>query len=216
MMRSALVLCNGDSPSYPLVRRLVPTVDWVVAADGGANIAREIGIIPDLIIGDLDSMTKATRRHFGDVLTLHVARQDNTDLEKALDYLAARKVREVTVLGGTGRRIDFTIGNFSVLWKYKAFMSICIAGNGWYAMPAVGRKTVHARIGTVVSLIPFGGCEGITLRGLEYPLTNASMRVGEVGISNVVRESPFKVSVHRGAMLLVVLEDLRPKHRRRS
>lgn len=215
-MRSALILCNGDSPPYSLVRRLAATVDCVVAADGGANAAREIGIAPDLIIGDLDSITQATRRHFADVLTLHVARQDNTDLEKALDYLAAHKVREVAVLGGTGRRIDFTIGNFSVLWKYRAFMNISIAGNGWYAMPAIGRKIVHARIGTVVSLIPFGGCEGITLRGLEYPLTNASMRVGEVGISNVVRKSPFKVSVQRGAMLLVVLEDLRPKHPGRS
>jgi thiamine pyrophosphokinase len=215
-MQSALVLCNGDPPQRSFVRRLTKKVDRVVAADGGANVAREIGIVPDLIIGDLDSMTSATRRHFRDVLTLHVARQDNTDLEKALEYLAAHGVRDVIVLGGIGRRIDFTIGNFSVLWKYRAFMCVRFAGDGWYAMAAAKKNIIHAHIGTVVSLIPFGPCDGITLRGLEYLLTNASMRIGDVGISNVVRSSPFKVSVQRGTMLLVVLEDLRPKPRERS
>ena len=214
-MSSALVLCNGEPPSPSFARSVARTVDRIVAADGGANIARAIGLRPDIIIGDLDSMTRSTRRHFRDVLTLHVARQDNTDLEKALDYLAADRVHEVTILGATGNRIDFTLGNFSALWTYAAFMEVRIAGEGWYALPVGRKRTVRARIGTTVSLIPCGSCDGITLRGLEYPLTNASMRVGETGLSNVVRQSPFTVRVKRGAMLLVILQDIVRKPRRR-
>jgi thiamine pyrophosphokinase len=161
-------------------------------------------------------MTQATRHHFRDVLTLHVARQDNTDLEKALDYLASQHVQEVTILGATGKRIDFTLGNFAALWNYSAFMEIRLAGDGWFAMPVGRKKAIAAPTGTTVSLIPFGSCDGITLRGLEFPLTNASMRVGETGVSNVVRRSPFIVRVRRGAMLLVVLQDLTERSGRRQ
>lgn len=209
MVRDVLLLCNGDPPPRLLARRLARGSDWVVAADGGANVARALGLVPDVIIGDLDSLKPATRRKFRGSLILRVSRQDNTDLEKALDFLAARRVRSVTILGATGRRVDFTLGNFSVLWKYSSRMDIRFGGDSWYAV-AVGRKrTLRAPRGTTVSLLPFGPCEGVTLRGLRYPLTNASMRVGETGLSNVVVRSPFTVRVRRGAMLLLVQRDVR-------
>jgi thiamine pyrophosphokinase len=214
-MSSALVLCNGEPPSRALARWCARTADRIVAADGGANSARSVGITPHVIIGDLDSMTRATRHHFRNVVTLHVARQDNTDLEKALDFLASHHVQEVTILGATGKRIDFTLGNFVALWNYSAFMEIRLAGDGWFAMPVGRKKVVAAPTGTTVSLIPFGSCDGVSLRGLEFPLTNVSMRVGETGVSNVVRRSPFSVRVRRGAMLLVVLRDLMGRTGRR-
>lgn len=208
-MPSALVLCNGEPPSRALARWCAGTVDRIVAADGGANSARSFGITPDIIIGDLDSVTQATRNHFSGVVTIHIARQDNTDLEKALDYLASQHVQDVTILGATGKRIDFTLGNFAALWNYSGSMDLRLAGDGWFAMPVGRKKVVSARPGTTVSLIPFGSCDGITLRGLEFPLTNASMRVGETGVSNIVRRSPISVRVRRGPMLLIVLRDLR-------
>jgi len=201
-----LLLCNGEPPSRSLVRALAAKADLIVAADGGANTARDCGITPGIIIGDLDSIRPATRRRFRDSVILHVPRQDNTDLEKAFDFLAASGPGSVMVLGATGRRLDFTLGNLSVLWNYTAFLDITFRGDGWRAMP-VGRSLMRAaRPGTVVSLVPFGNCDGVTLRGLRYPLTNASMPVGEIGVSNVVRSSPFTVKVKRGKMLLVMLE----------
>jgi thiamine pyrophosphokinase len=178
----------------------------VVAADGGANIARRYGIKPDIIIGDLDSVSRATLRFFLSSTILYVSRQDNTDLEKALDLLAARNIREVVIIGGTGKRIDFTLANLSVLWAYTSFVDITFMGDGWMAIPVGRKKVVKTRVGTTVSLIPFGDCSGITLKGLRYPLTNATMRVGEIGVSNVVRNSPFTVVVKRGKMMLILLD----------
>ncbi len=172
-------------------------------------MARALGLVPDVIIGDLDSLTRSTRRAFRSTLILRVRRQDNTDLEKALDFLAASRVRAVTILGATGKRIDFTLGNFAVLWKYSRFMDLRFAGDSWYAIAAGRRRVFRARRGTVVSLVPFGDCDGITLRGLRYPLTNASMRVGDTGLSNVVVRSPVTVRVRRGAMLLLIHQDPR-------
>lgn len=214
MSKQVLIICNGEPPSRDLARRLARQVDLIVAADGGANIAREYEIRPDVIIGDLDSITQLTQRFFSSSTILRVDRQDNTDLEKALDYLASQKIRKAVVIGATGKRIDFTLGNLSVLWAYTAFLDLTFMGDGWMAIPVRSKVTLRARIGTTVSLIPFGSCSGITLRGLQYPLTNASMNVGEIGVSNVVCHSPFTVRVKRGHMLLLVIGTARAIRRR--
>lgn len=202
-----LLICNGEAPSRALCRRLARKADLIVAADGGANTARTRGIRPHVIIGDLDSMTPSTRSYFAGSQVVHVTRQDNTDFEKALDYVAERRAKEVTVIAATGRRIDFTLGNLSVIWKYVRLFEVSFVSDGWHAVPVSRKITVRSRKGTVVSLIPFGPCSGITLRGLEYPLRHASMRVGDIGVSNVVTRSPFTVEVTRGKMLLILFEN---------
>jgi len=206
MSKQALIICNGEPPSRALSRRLARESALVVAADGGANFARRHRIKPDIIIGDLDSVSRSTLRFFSSSTILYVSRQDNTDLEKALDLLAARKIREAIIIGGTGKRIDFTLANLSVLWAYTSFLDITFVGDGWKAIPVGRKKVVKTRVGTTVSLIPFGDCGGVTLKGLRYPLTNATMRVGEISASNVVRRSPFTVVVKRGKMLLILLD----------
>jgi thiamine pyrophosphokinase len=212
--KPALVICNGEPPSRALTRRLAHHTDLIVAADGGANIARAYGIRPHLIIGDLDSISKSTRHFFSSSTILHVNRQDNTDLEKALDYLVSQKIRKAVIIGATGKRIDFTLGNLSVLWAYTSLIDLTFVGDGWKAIPVVSRMQLRAPIGTTVSLIPFGRCSGITLRGLQYPLTNASMNVGEIGVSNVVSSSSFTVHVKKGHMLLLVMDTVRKVRRR--
>ena len=199
-----LLICNGESPSRALLRRLASGADTIVAADGGANSALRSGVTPGVIIGDLDSLLPATREAFSGSRVIRVRRQDNTDLEKALDYISAHCPGEVAIAGATGGRIDFTLGNLSVFWNYTRALSMTFVGDGWRAFPVGKRKTVEARRGSTVSLVPFGKCSGITLRGLQYALTNAVMRPGEIGVSNVVTRSPFSASVRSGRMLLVI------------
>jgi thiamine pyrophosphokinase len=206
----ALLICNGEPPSGALIRRLVRRSDLVVAADGGANAARALGVTPHVIIGDLDSITPATRAHFGAALLLRVPRQDNTDLEKALDYLMSLKAKEVVIAGATGRRIDFTLANLSVLWRYVHAFRVTVVGEGWRAIPARGVASVVARPGTTLSLLPFGRVTGITLRGLYYPLRNGTLRTGEVAVSNVVTRSPCSVRVGSGKLLVIVQDGRLP------
>ena len=205
MSKSALIICNGEPPSRALARKLVSRSDLIVAADGGANAARRIGIRPDIIIGDLDSITAATKRFFSSSSIIKIKRQDNTDLEKALDYLLSQNIGDVTIIGATGRRVDFTLGNLSVIWNYVPTMRLMFVGDGWRATPVESGKKIEAKLGTTISLVPFGTCSGVTLRGLRYTLTNATMNVGEIGVSNVVKRSPFSVTVRKGKMLLFIM-----------
>lgn len=209
----ALVICNGEPPARPLVHKLAARAGLIVAADGGANIARQCGTRLDLIIGDLDSISPAVKKFYLSARNerpelIHVPRQDNTDLEKTLDVLQERGVRRVTLVAATGKRIDHTLGNLSVLWNYTHAMDILLVGDGWTAVPVGTKKRVRAKAGTIVSLIPFGACSGITLRGLQYPLLDASMRVGEIGLSNVVVKSPCTVRVNDGNLLMIIQANL--------
>jgi thiamine pyrophosphokinase len=205
---TTLLLCNGELPSRALARRCRGMADHFVAADGGANSARMLGLTPDLIIGDLDSITPATRRTFHDVATLRIQRQDNTDIEKALDHIRKHGGRKVIVLGATGGRIDMTLATLSVCWQYVAGLDLVIAADGWYAVPLRGTRAFDAPTGTRVSLIPFGPCSGITLQGLRFPMMSGKLRVGEVAVSNVVRSRRFGVTVKRGNLLVVVFAAL--------
>jgi thiamine pyrophosphokinase len=208
----ALLICNGEQPSRPLARRLARLADYIVAADGGANRARKLGITPDLIIGDLDSISPATRKFFSLTPVLRVARQDNTDMEKALDHLLFSSLAwEVLIIGATGYRVDHTLGNLAVLSNYSRHIRVVACGDGWHAFPVGQTERVYASVGTTVSLIPFSACHGVTLRGLKYPLRNASLRAGQVAVSNKVQRSPFTISVRRGTMLAVVLEEFVPR-----
>ena len=202
---TTLLVCNGEPPSRGLLRRMLRRADRLVAADGGANAVRANGLKPDLILGDLDSVTPATRRAFAKVPTIRIPSQDNTDLEKALDHCAAEGDTAMIIAGATGRRLDMTLANLSVGWHYLPEMDICFVGEDWYAVPINGPRTFVAPVGTTVSLIPFGSCSGVTLRGLRFPLVEGTLRTGDVAVSNVARARQFSVSVRHGRLLVVVL-----------
>ena len=203
-LRRVLLLCNGAPPSKSFVQGLAREAELIVAADGGANTAARCNVQPHIIIGDLDSILPATMKRFRTSMVIRVRRQDNTDLEKALDLISSSGKAEVMIVGATGGRIDFTLANLAVFWNYTASLGICFRGDGWRAVPVGRKRSLTAPIGSVVSLLPFTSCSGITLRGLRYPLRNATMRLGSIGVSNIVRTPRFDVTVRRGKMLLVV------------
>ena len=203
-IRRVLLVCNGAPPSKSLVQGLARAADLIVAADGGANTAAMCNVRPHIIIGDLDSILPATLKRFRTSMVIRMRGQDNTDLEKALDLIASSGRAEVTIIGATGGRIDFTLANLAVFWNYTASLNICFRGDGWRAVPVGRKRSLTTPVGSVVSLLPFTNCFGISLRGLRYPLRNATMRLGSIGVSNVARTPQFSVTVRRGDMLLVV------------
>jgi thiamine pyrophosphokinase len=209
----ALLLCNGEPPPRRLLRQIADDIGYVVAADGGANVARRYGIRLRAIVGDLDSILPATRRHYASTLQLRIRRQDNTDLEKALDFILAQGFRHVVICGSTGRRVDFTLANVSILWRYSRRIHVELVGDGWRAYPVESRCRMKAKRGTTVSIIPFGACRGVTLRGLKYPLRNATLTVGQVGVSNVVAADSFSVTIRQGRALLLLLDQQSRKRR---
>ena len=201
------VLLIGNSPrcSRDLVRQLAKAADFILAVDGGADNARRCGVKPNAVIGDLDSVPAVTRQKWPDIPFLFVDNQNNTDLQKALDYLVAHRCRTCTLVGFHGGRMDFSIGNFLALYPYAKKMELCVVGDGWKMYPLCAPKTFTAPIGARVSLLPLTTCSGVTLSGLKYLLKNARFTLGTTRtLSNRTVTKHFSVSLTRGFLLVYI------------
>lgn len=202
-MSKALLICNGEK-SGPWLKKWAEEADFILAADGGADGALDAGIIPHAVIGDLDSVSSRAREVLKDIPFIHVSRQDNTDLEKALNWLVAQKFTYCTIVGATGKRLDFTIGNMLSIYPYVDKMEIVLRAENWTLFPLKHSYTVQARPGARASLIALSECRNITLSGFQYEVKNATWQLGQTGLSNVITADCSTVSFQSGYMLLYV------------
>lgn len=204
----ALLIGNGETLPAGFLLPLVREADVVLAADGGADRALAAGVTPHAVIGDLDSVSETAKKRLGEEKFIFVNNQNNTDLEKALDWLLQHGCRACTVCGFAGGRLDFTLGNFLSVYPYVKKMDICFAGPGWKMYPLAAPRKFTCRTGARVSLIPLKTCNGVTLKGLKYPLQNARltwMRAGR-SLSNQTTGKSFHVSLKTGYMLVYAEE----------
>ena len=93
--RHVLLLGNGETLPTVFLKKLAAGADFILATDGAADRALAGGIIPDAVIGDLDSVSASARKKLATVPFISVDRQDNTDLEKALNWLLQKNVMHV-------------------------------------------------------------------------------------------------------------------------
>lgn len=204
----ALLVGNGETLPAGYLAGRAQEADLVLAADGGADRALDCGVTPDAVIGDLDSVSAETRRKLGEEKFVFVNNQNNTDLEKALDYLAERGCKECMICGFAGGRLDFTLGNFLSVYPYVKQMDICFAGPGWKIYPLASGRKFSCKKGARVSLIPLKTCTGVTLKGLKYPLENAHLSWEHAGrsLSNQTTGKEFQISLKTGYMLVYAEE----------
>ena len=169
----------------------IKDADMIIAADGGAVHLHQMGVLPQAIIGDLDSIPKDTLIFFKQkkipVIT-HPSRKNQTDTELCIDYAVEQGATEIVFLGGTGHRLDHTLANIFLLrkladrdiksWILDAHNEIHIA---------MSYLKLTGKPGDLLSIIPVSDkVTGLTLEGLEYPLTDKTLYMGTaLGVSNV-------------------------------
>ncbi len=194
MSRIALVIAGGDPPPADLFAILPPPV-ITVAADSGINHARDLDLVVDVLVGDLDSADGAAIRWATDqgaTVDVHPPNKDQTDLELALDHAARAAaeldIDELVVTGLAGGRLDHWLANLLTL-AGPLTASIDVTAYAGRSRISVVRKrrSITGRPGELISLIPVGGpVRGITTTGLEYPLRHETLDAGSSrGVSNV-------------------------------
>ncbi len=179
----------------------------VICADGGLLIAQKLGLSPDFLIGDYDSMKIPT----GDVIKLPMEK-DMTDTEAAIDLAVSKGFTDITLLGGLGGRFDHTMGNIGMLAKFcgsdtKLFIA---DGQNYLFMIAPGTYTVPKNDYTYMGILSYGNAaENVTLRGVKYPLTNHYLtNETTLGVSNEIEGEFATISFTKGRLLVVLSKDL--------
>lgn len=203
-IESVLIITGFKSESKKFLQQEAAKHDFILALDGGGDIALKAGIMPHMVIGDLDSISAQAKEQIGRDRLFKVARQDNTDMEKGLDFCKVLKPSMVTVVGAAGGRLDFTLGNLISLLNYAKYFDIEVKSSSMTVYPLVKGGTFKARKGATVSLLPFEKIKNITLKGLKYPLKNETLSLCQKGVSNMAEEETFSVSFDKGRLLLAV------------
>lgn len=199
-----VILCDGKVPDASDLRNSVAESSLFIAADGGANIARELNLTPDIIIGDLDSY-KQTGNESAEVI--HDSDQETNDLEKALKLAKSKGSSEVVVYGATGKRLDHTLKNLSVMKQFNSHFNSLVFKDQYsdiFLISSPYRNTFPT--GTSLSLFPLSGkVESITSKGLKYPLKNLTLENGvQDGTSNETVENQVEIEFKKGDLLLLI------------
>ncbi len=207
----ALVLTQGPPTSRRALRRLAARAGLILAADGGAGVARAAGLVPQIIVGDLDSLDRVTRRW---AATRSIPRRtfprekDATDAALALREAVRRGAPEVWIYTAVAGRLDQLLANVLLLFEAERLKVHARLTDGASEARLAGRSTrIAGRPGDVVSLIPLTpAVRGVTTTGLRYRLRRSVLRRGSTrGISNELTRATASVRVTSGDLLVVHL-----------
>ena len=208
----ALVFANGELNDGPAVQAALDGARdaLIIAADGGARLARACGVTPALVIGDLDSVPPdmlARLEAQGAQVERVPAEKDETDLELALLEAVRRGADTITLIGAAGGRLDHMLANFYLLAMpdLRGLNVRAVSGSQalWLAWP--GEHVLHGAPGDLISLIPVTPeASDIVTEGLEYPLRGETLHVGAArGVSNVMLGASARFTLGGGLLFVV-------------
>jgi thiamine pyrophosphokinase len=209
----AVIVANAPKLNPEPHAELIRAADLLIAADGGAIPLVQLGVLPAIVIGDLDSLDLSTQQFLieRDVLLHRFPRaKDETDLELALLYAAEQGAQQIDVLGALGGRWDHTLANVALLaMPALARCRVRLLESNQSLLLVRDSLELHGAQGDTISLIPLTATvQGITTRGLLYALADATLSFEHArGISNVLLEPPGCVTIGSGLLLVVQHSD---------
>jgi thiamine pyrophosphokinase len=215
---NALLVCAAPvAGSSALVARLAPNADVVIAVDGGASVCLDGGVTPDLLVGDLDSAASDTiDRLLARGVPVHrfPAEKDATDLELAIAEARKQGADELVVTAATAGRLDHTLGALATL-SASADLVPRIAEpdlSAWVLARRARRALTLTGMGSIVSLVAWGGMALVSARGVRWPLDNFDLGPETtLGVSNVINSADgATISVHQGTVLVLSVRDALP------
>ncbi len=210
---TGIIVCSGSITDYALIEKYFEKADLIICADGGANHLRKLGKLPDILVGDFDSISE------GDLDLLLAANveivrfpseKDATDTQLAVQLAMDRGCDEVILLGAAGTRLDHTLANVFLLRMLLEAGAAGILADEHNEIRMINKSMKLTKEKDVrISLVPVGGkVTGVTTEGMYYPLTDATLEFGTTwGVSNEFAEETASVSIKEGLLLVIKSRD---------
>ena len=205
-MKSCIIIANGDSPKKGIVKYLTMNgAETIIAADGGANSAYKLGITPNYIIGDFDSIKPKVKEFFLDKSEIiNYTGQDDTDVEKALKLAIEKGYKTVYLLGGTGDRMDHSICNLGIVLKFHRRIRIILLHGKTILYPYSHVVNLQTIPDETISLYAFDKKTIITSEGLKYSLKNSTLQFGKKeSTSNVALGNIVNLKINDGIVFVI-------------
>lgn len=209
----AVIVSGGSMTKPEMIRKYIDKGSILIACDSGLNYIYTAGLVPDLILGDFDSVdTKVLEyyRTMGRETLVFPVRKDSTDTELGIFAAEDKGADDIVLLAATGNRLDHTIANIQILVPLlKKGIRARLIDEHNIAELISDRLTINNKKGSYISLLPLTErVKGITTEGLDYPLENADIDMGtSLTVSNVIISDRAQVSVKSGILLSIIAED---------
>lgn len=213
-----VLIITGGSVDDAFAEQYIKSYQWdlLISADAGMEFCRRAGILPDLLLGDFDSAKTDTQRYFGqrcpERIRRFAAEKDETDTELAILEAISAGADQITILGGTGTRLDHVLGNIHLLKLALDRGVFCSLVDSHNRIRMIKEKLVihrETQFGKYVSLLPFTPeVTGVTLTGFVYGLENYTLRSGRaIGVSNEIRDACAEIRFDSGILLVIESKD---------
>jgi thiamine pyrophosphokinase len=204
-----IVFAGGDPGSFTYLRTVGYPGSFLVAVDRGLAVMAELGLTPDLFVGDGDSVVSELLTGLDKDRTQVIMlpeRKDVSDLEAAFDLLVTMgRKGSVLVLAGLGGRLDHCLFNLQLAARHVAdFEDIAFEDDRCLVRPLASSNTLQLPPGVTVSFVPMTPQVELSLTGFEYPLSHAVVQRGSTRtLSNVACAPVQQVVVERGTVLMI-------------
>ena len=166
---STVIVADGSFPSHTIPIGYLKNARRIICCDGSAETLVKKGFIPDAIVGDMDSLSKAMAVRFSDRLFTE-RDQDTNDLTKSILWCKSRGYTSIVIVGATGKREDHTIGNISLLVEYAIDTDVIMVTDTGILIPLLKSNNLSSYPGQQVSIFSIGTDTELSSQGLRYPL----------------------------------------------
>ena len=202
----AVIITGGSMFDYDYIRGFLQPGDFIIAADSGYKHALALGLRPQVLLGDFDSLDHLPQ----DIpIERHPAQKDCTDTQLALDWARKRGHKHFLLLGAIGTRMDHSLANINLLAQMlDAGETGQMVDEHNEIFITDSELTIYGKKGDILSLIPLTTCTGVTTENLYYPLQGATLEAHSgLGVSNVFTASCVRVRLSSGKLLVMRCRD---------
>lgn len=213
-----VLIISGGSIDPAFATQYITERRWdaVICADGGMEFCRRAQILPELILGDFDSADAGTLQYYMQRIPERILRfpaeKDETDTELTIMKAIELGADEITILGGTGSRIDHMLGNIQLLYfALKEGVSCCLVDpcNRIRMIDGPMECKRREQFGKYISLMPFTPeVQGLCLKGFAYEVEDFTLKCGKSrGLSNEIAADTASISFTSGCLLVIESKD---------
>ncbi|MCL2399314.1 MAG: thiamine diphosphokinase [Defluviitaleaceae bacterium] len=205
----AAIVVNGEINDYDFAKEILDSCSYIVACDGGLKHCHAMGIKPNYIVGDFDSVSADILNEYKEIpKSRFSAEKDFTDMELAIEHVCdeVKSVNHLVILGALGKRLDHQMANIFLLQAtLNAGLYTEIIDESTKVLMIDKSCKLHKRDGNLVSLLPVSSTvNAVVTDGLKYPLNSEDLFIGFArGISNLIIDEIAKVSVENGTLLVI-------------
>ena len=204
MNNKTIILANGSFPKSKELIKILDNAKQIICCDGAVNNLAKSGREPHVIIGDLDSVNPELKEKYKDRL-IYVDDQNSNDLTKAVNWCFSEKIKNITILGATGKREDHTIANVSLLSNYQKKVNIKMLTDNGIFIPISETTTFNSFEGQQISIFSQNLDTEISSTGLKYPLQNLKLTSWWMGTLNEAISTKFTISLSKESSVIIYL-----------